>query len=146
LNDKEGLRKQGLGRVLQLGALFRNDSTFNWADLQANAAVDAGAEIDPVPVSTLGVFARTLVNAGHWASVYAVGYALAGVGNNRMRHSVLSRIPNFSVAFRYARNKSQSGERRLEAEKSALWGGIAAHLWETTLYHEKSLRNVNKEL
>jgi hypothetical protein len=57
--------------------------------LQANAAVDAGAEIDPVPVGSLVVFAGAGVDAGDGAGIYAVGNAFADVSHDGMWHSVL---------------------------------------------------------
>jgi hypothetical protein len=71
---------------LQIGAFFGNDRAFDGTNLETNAAVDAGGEVDPVPVGAFGIFAGALVDAGDWAGIYAVGNAFAGVGENRVCH------------------------------------------------------------
>jgi hypothetical protein len=57
--------------------------------LQANPAVNASGEINPVPICSFGVFARAIVNAGNRASINAIGNTFAGIRDNRMGHSVL---------------------------------------------------------
>jgi hypothetical protein len=74
---------------LQVGAFFGNDRAFDGANLQADATVDAGGKVDPIPVGSFGVFTGTGMDAGNGASVYAVGNAFANVGHNRMWHGVL---------------------------------------------------------
>lgn len=75
-----------LRRFLQFGLFFWQDCTLYRADLNADTAVDAGVKIDPVPVSTFLVFTGAFVNTGNRTSVYAVGNALADVGNNGVGH------------------------------------------------------------
>ena len=41
---------------LKIGAFFRQDRAINRADLQTNAAIDAGVEVDPVKIGALLVF------------------------------------------------------------------------------------------
>ena len=74
------------GCLLKIWTLFRNDGSFHRADLEANAAVNAGVEIDPVEVGSLFVFPLALVNASHRAGIHAVGDALAHVSDDGMSH------------------------------------------------------------
>jgi hypothetical protein len=75
-----------LGSGLEFGMFFGKDCAFYGADLEADAAVDAGGKVDPIPVGAFGVFARTLVDAGDGASIDAIGDAFANVGDNCMGH------------------------------------------------------------
>jgi hypothetical protein len=75
--------------LLQFGPFVWHDRPFHRANLQADAAVNAGGEVDPVPVGAFDVFAGAGVDAGNGASVYTVGYALAGLGDDRMGHGSL---------------------------------------------------------
>lgn len=79
-----------LRRILQIGSFFRHDRPFYRADLQANAAINAGSKVNPVPVCPFFVFAWPFMDASNRAGINAIGNALAGIGQNRMRHSVLS--------------------------------------------------------
>ena len=76
---------------MQVGAFFRDDRALNRTNLKADATVDAGCEVDPIPVGSFGVFSRTGVNAGNGAGINTVGNAFACVGNNCMGHRVLSK-------------------------------------------------------
>jgi hypothetical protein len=75
---------------LQIWPFFGDNSSFYWANLQADSTIDAGSKVNPVPVSSFGIFPRTFVNAGNWASIDAIGDSFAGVGNNCMWHCSLS--------------------------------------------------------
>lgn len=66
--------------------LFGQDCPFNWTDFQADAAVNAGIKVDPVPVRSFLIFARTVVDAGDRAVISAGGNAFTNVGHDRMRH------------------------------------------------------------
>ena len=79
-------------RILQIWTFFRHDRTFYRANLQANSTVNAGREVNPIPVSTFGVLAGTLVNTGNRASINAIGNAFTNIRYDRMRHSVLSKL------------------------------------------------------
>lgn len=79
-----------LWRFLQLWSLFWNNRILHWADLYTDTTVNAGGKVNPVPVSTFDVFAWTWVNASHRTGIDAIAIAFAGIGNNRVRHSVLS--------------------------------------------------------
>jgi hypothetical protein len=88
---------------LQIRALLRQNRPFHRANLETNAAVNTGGKINPVPISALGVFARTLINAGDGTSGDAIGNALADVGDNGMGHGFslklqASKIPDYRVA------------------------------------------------
>lgn len=72
---------------LQIRAFFGNDRPFHGADLQANSTINAGRKINPVPVCSLGIFARTGVDAGNRAGIHAISDPFTGVGDNSMWHS-----------------------------------------------------------
>jgi hypothetical protein len=75
-------------RFLQVRAFFRHDCPFHRANLKADAAVDTGREINPVPVGPLGIFPRPIMNTGHWAGIYAIRNTFANLSHNRMSHGV----------------------------------------------------------
>jgi hypothetical protein len=77
---------------LQVGFFFRQNGSLNGADLQANATVNAGGKIDPVPVSALGVFARAFVNTGDGAGINTVCDAFANVSHNGVGHNISSMV------------------------------------------------------
>ena len=79
-------QQQQLGRFLQLGALFWQNCSLHWAYLQANAAVDAGGKINPVPVGSFLVFAGAFMDAGDRASANAIGNPFTDVSNNSVWH------------------------------------------------------------
>ena len=78
-----------LGRVLQIRSFFRHDRPFYWADLKTDTTVNTGGKVNPVPISTLDIFAGTFMDTSYRASINAISDAFAGVGNNRVWHSVL---------------------------------------------------------
>ena len=57
--------------------------------MQTDSAINAGREIDPVPVCSFGVFAWAFVNTGNRAGIDAICDAFTGIRYDRMRHSVL---------------------------------------------------------
>jgi len=69
--------------------LFGQNRPFYRADLQADTAVNAGREIDPVPVCALLVFAGAFMDAGDWAGIDAVGNPFTDVRYDGVRHSFL---------------------------------------------------------
>lgn len=71
---------------MQFWSFFGHDRPFNRADLQTNATVDAGGEVDPIPIGAFGVFARPFVNAGNRAGIDAISDPFTDIGNDRMRH------------------------------------------------------------
>jgi hypothetical protein len=71
---------------LKLGALLRQDGSLHRAHLQADAAVDAGVEVNPVEARPLAVGPLPGVDAGHRAGIDAIGDAFADVGDDRMGH------------------------------------------------------------
>jgi hypothetical protein len=76
-------------RLLQIRAFFRQDRPLNRTHLQADAAIDAGVEINPVEVRSLAVRPFARVNAGHGARVNAISDAFTDVGDDRMSHGAL---------------------------------------------------------
>jgi hypothetical protein len=68
--------------------------------LQANAAVDAGVKIDPIPIGSLLILTRTGMDAGDRTGSDAIGHTFASFGNNRMGHSRFSlsdELPTFGL-------------------------------------------------
>ena len=72
---------------LKIGAFFRQDRAINRADLQTNAAIDAGVEVDPVKIGALLVFAFTGVDACHRAGIDTVGDPFADIRNDGVSHN-----------------------------------------------------------
>jgi hypothetical protein len=75
---------------LQFWSFFRHDRPFYGADLEADATIDAGGKVNPVPVSTLDIFTWTFVDASNWTGINTISNAFASIGNNSVWHSVLS--------------------------------------------------------
>jgi len=57
--------------------------------LDADATVNTGGKVNPVPVSTLDIFARTFVDTSNRAGINAISDAFAGISNNSMGHCSL---------------------------------------------------------
>ena len=72
--------------MLKLRLFLWQNCTLYWTDLKANAAVNAGGKIDPVPAGSLSVFSRSFVDAGNGTGINTVGDAFANVSHNGMRH------------------------------------------------------------
>jgi len=76
-----------LGSFLQIRAFFGHNRPCNRANLEANATINAGGKINPVPIGALHILARTGMDASDWASIDTIGNAFANFSNNCMRHS-----------------------------------------------------------
>jgi hypothetical protein len=74
------------GCLLQFGPFVWDDRIFDWTDLQTNAAVYAGIEINPIPISAFDVFARAWVNASHRTSADTISYSFANICNDSVCH------------------------------------------------------------
>jgi hypothetical protein len=74
--------------LLKIGLFLRQNGPLNRANLEANATVDAGGKVNPVPVGALGIFARTFMDTGNGAGIDAVGNPFADVGNNGVGHGI----------------------------------------------------------
>ncbi len=85
------------GGLLQITSFFGQNSPFDGTNLETNAAVNASCKVDPVPVCSFGVFAGAFMNTGNGASINAIGNAFTNVGDNGVRHSVLSPFVNFAL-------------------------------------------------
>lgn len=84
---------QVLGRrILQFRFLFGQNCPLHRTNLQANAAVDAGIKINPVPVSAFGIFTRPFVNTSDGTSVDAISDAFANIGNDGVSHGITEDI------------------------------------------------------
>jgi hypothetical protein len=77
---------------LQVGAFFCNDSPFDWTNLKANAAVDAGGKVNPIPIGSFSVFTWAIVNTGYWAGIHTVCDAFAHIRHNCMSHWLFSLV------------------------------------------------------
>lgn len=78
-------------RCLQFRAFFGQNCALNRTDFDADATVDAGVKVDPVPVGSLLIFSGAFVDAGDRAVVGTGGNAFANVGHDRMRHGFFFR-------------------------------------------------------
>lgn len=76
-------------RLLQIGTLLGQDRPFHRTHLQADAAVNAGVEVDPVEARALAVGPLPRVDAGHRAGIDAISDAFADVGDDRVGHAGL---------------------------------------------------------
>ena len=64
--------------------------------MEADAAVNAGRKVNPVPIRAFAVFARTGVNAGDGTGIDTIGNTFAGLGHNRVgQGSTLLKIDRF---------------------------------------------------
>jgi hypothetical protein len=79
---------------LQIGLFFRQNGPLYWAYLEANAAVDAGGKVNPVPVGALGVFAWSFMNTSDWTGIDAVGYPFTNVSHNGVGHNLSLQAQN----------------------------------------------------
>jgi hypothetical protein len=72
--------------LLQFGTFVWDDRIFDWTHLQTNAAVYAGIEVNPKPISTFDIFARAGMNASNWTSADAISNSFADICNDSVRH------------------------------------------------------------
>lgn len=84
--DRIGSELHRLGRFLQVRSFFGHDRVFHGANLQADAAINAGRKINPVEVGAFGVLGITRVNASDWASIDTIGNTFTSICNDGMRH------------------------------------------------------------
>lgn len=77
-----------LRSLLQIRSFFWDNCPLDWADLDADATVNTGCKINPVPVTPLDIFTRTLMDTGNGASINAIRNTFAGISNNRVWQSV----------------------------------------------------------
>ena len=75
---------------MQIWSFFRYDRPFYWADLDTDTTVNTGRKVNPVPISTFDIFTGPFVDTSNRASINAISDALTGIGNNRVRHNLLS--------------------------------------------------------
>ncbi len=71
--------------------LFWQNRSFYRTDLEADAAVNAGGKVNPVPVCALLIFAGAFMNTGDWAGIYAVGHPFTDVRYDGVRHIFTSK-------------------------------------------------------
>ena len=74
---------------MEFGLLLRNNRPGHWANLEADAAVDASVEINPIELGSLGVGSAARVDASHRAGINAIGHAFADVGDDCVCHQQL---------------------------------------------------------
>ena len=71
---------------MQIWTLFGHDRSLHRADLKADAAVNAGLEVNPIEGGALAVCLLAWVNAGDWAGIDAISNALAHIGDDGVGH------------------------------------------------------------
>jgi hypothetical protein len=54
--------------------------------LETYTTVDASGKVNPVPISSLGIFAWAIMNTSYWTGIYAVSNAFTDFCNNCVRH------------------------------------------------------------
>ena len=79
----------GLGSALEIRAFFSKNCTLHRTDLQTDAAVDAGIEINPVELGTFLVAALACLDAGDRTRIKAIGDAFADIGHDCVGHGAL---------------------------------------------------------
>jgi hypothetical protein len=72
--------------LLQIGSLFWDDRSFYGANLDTDATINTGGKVNPVPIGSLDVFTRAIMNASYWTSIYAVSDAFTDISNNCVWH------------------------------------------------------------
>ena len=77
------------GSALEVRSFFSKDRSLHRADLEADAAIDAGVEINPEELSALFVATLSGLNTSHRASIEAIGDAFADIGHDRVGHGAI---------------------------------------------------------
>ena len=77
------------GSALEVRPFFSKDRSLHRADLEADAAIDAGVEINPEELSALLVASLSGLNTSHRASIEAIGDAFADIGHDRVGHGAI---------------------------------------------------------
>jgi hypothetical protein len=72
--------------LLQFWPFVWDDRIFDGTHLQTNAAVYAGIEVYPKPISAFDVFAGAGVNASNRTSADAISNSFANICNDSVRH------------------------------------------------------------
>jgi len=74
---------------LQLRSFFGQNRPVNWANCEANTAVDAGIKVDPVPRCPFKIKSRRRLDAGDRTGRSTVRYSFTDISCDRIRHKVL---------------------------------------------------------
>ena len=82
---------------MEVGSLLRQDRSLSGTDLQADAAVNAGIEINPEIIRSFAVFSVSWGDAGNRAGVDAISLSLADIGHDRVSHESLQRGPILGI-------------------------------------------------
>jgi hypothetical protein len=96
---------------LQVRPLFGHDRVLHGANLQADAAINAGRKINPVEVGAFGVLGITRVNASDGASIHTVGNTFTSICNDGMRH-----FNGLRVGDKAEGKGQRAGDRELKKE------------------------------
>jgi hypothetical protein len=72
--------------LLQFWTFVWDDRIFDRTHLQTNAAVNAGIEVNPKPISAFDVFSGAGVNASNRTSADAISNSFADICNDSVRH------------------------------------------------------------
>jgi hypothetical protein len=74
------------GGALKVAPLLSQDGSFNWADLEADTAVNAGIEINPVELRPLFVATFAWLDTRDWTGIKAIRDSLADIRHDRVSH------------------------------------------------------------
>ncbi len=72
--------------MLEFWAFFRNNGPIHGANLQADAAIDAGFKVDPVVRRAFRISRCAGMNAGHRAGIHTIGNPFTNIRNDRVGH------------------------------------------------------------
>ena len=105
---------------MKLGPLFWHDRPRHGADLQADAAVDAGVEINPIKRCALAVGPLAGVNARNRAGIHAISNTFADVSDDGVGHGS-------TVQMRCNRRQVRSGAEPDQVPAATLAGRPFGH-------------------
>jgi hypothetical protein len=88
--------------------------------LQADAAVDAGDKVNPVPVGSLGVLAGAGVDAGDRTGFDAIGDSFAGFSDDAVWQGVLSSNAIATVSIPYYPLSGERGKIKITIQENPI--------------------------
>jgi len=105
---------------LKLGPLFWHDRSRHGADLQADAAVDAGVEINPIKRCAFAIGTLAGMDAGNRAGIHAISNTFADVSDDGVGHGS-------TVQMRCNRRQQRSGAEPDQLAAATLAGRRFGH-------------------
>ena len=85
--------------ALQFRTLLGLNCAINGTNFHTNPTVDAGLKVNPIPICSLGIFARTGMNTGNRTGFHTIRYAFTHIRHNCMGHNLFS--PNHAKLVFY---------------------------------------------